>query len=329
MNWKNKRILVTGAGGFIASHLIEKLVGLNAQVSAFVRYNSRNDYGLLEYLPEETRKKITVIAGDLRDYGAIYDAAQQKEIIFHLAALIAIPYSYVHPKEVIETNILGTYNVLDAAKRLKIKRIIHTSTSEVYGTAIKVPISENHPLQGQSPYSASKIGADKIAESFHCSFGVPVVTVRPFNTYGPRQSARAIIPTIITQALRSNTIRLGSLSPRRDFTFVSDTVEGFVKAAESDALIGKVANLGSGTEISIGNLVKMVARILNKKISVTAQQQRLRPEKSEVMRLLADTSKMKKLTGWQSKVSLEKGLKETIAWIKSHPEFYKRNMYLF
>lgn len=327
MNLKNKEILVTGAGGFIASHLIEELIYLGAKPKAFVRYNSRNDFGLIENLPLETKGKIEVVAGDLRDYDAVYDAMNGCEIVFHLAALIAIPYSYVHPKEVIETNIMGTYNVLNAAKRLKVKKIVHTSTSEVYGTAIKVPISEDHPLQGQSPYSASKIGADKIAESFYCSFGLPVATIRPFNTYGPRQSARAIIPTIITQILKNKTIHLGSLSPKRDLTYVNDTVDGFVAVAMSSKSIGEVINIGSGHEISINDLTQKIAFLMKREIKIVCQSKRKRPAKSEVERLLADNSKAKRLLGWEPKYSLEKGLKETIEWINCNLDRYKTDVY--
>lgn len=327
MNLKNKKVLVTGAGGFIASHLLEKLVEMGAEVKAFTRYNSRNDYGLIEILPDDVKKKIWVIPGDLRDYDAVYEAMRGCEIVFHLAALIAIPYSYVHPGEVIETNVIGTFNVLNAARRLKVKKIVHTSTSEVYGTAIKVPISEDHPLQGQSPYSASKIGADKIAESFFRSFNLPVATIRPFNTYGPRQSARAVIPTIITQALKGNIIQLGSLHPTRDMNYVKDTVNGFVKIAESEKSVGQEINIGSGREISIGDLVEKISGFLGKKIKVVSKDSRKRPKKSEVERLLADNSKAKKLLGWKPQYTLEEGLKETINWIEHNLDFYKSDIY--
>lgn len=329
MDWKRKRVFVTGAGGFIASHLLETLIRLEARVKAFVRYNSKNDFGLIEQLPLQTRNKIEVIAGDLRDYDAVYDTMQNTDIVFHLAALISIPYSYVHPKEVIETNIMGTYNVLNAAKRLRIKKLIHTSTSEVYGSALKVPIVENHPLQGQSPYSASKIGADKIAESFYCSYGLPVVTIRPFNTFGPRQSARAVIPAIITQALQSNSIRLGSLFPKRDFTYVQDTVDAFIGAAESPKSIGETIHIGSGREVSIGELVRIIAKLLGKKITVITDKKRVRPHKSEVQRLIASTKKAKELLGWTPNIKLEDGLHKTIEWLKDSRSFVKSRTYIF
>ncbi|MBN1384699.1 MAG: GDP-mannose 4,6-dehydratase [Elusimicrobia bacterium] len=327
MEWKKKRVLITGSGGFIASHLLERLVGLHASVNAFVRYNSRNDCGLIEHLPPVVKKSINIIAGDLRDYDAVYDAMKGCDTVFHLAALIAIPYSYVHPREVIETNIMGTYNVLNAARRLKVKKVVHTSTSEVYGTAVKVPISEDHPLQGQSPYSASKIGADKIAESFYCSFGLPVATIRPFNTYGPGQSARAIVPTIITQALKNNVVYLGSLTPKRDLTYVTDTVEGFIKVSESEKVIGEVINIGSGSEIAIGDLAKKVVGLLDKNIKIVLEKKRIRPKNSEVERLLADNKKAKKLLGWTPKVSLEQGLEETIKWFRDNLKSYKTDIY--
>lgn len=327
MDWHNKKVLVTGAGGFIGSHLLERLNGLGADVRAFVRYNSRNDFGLIEDLPKSVQEKLEVTAGDLRDSDAVYDSAKDIDIIFHLGALISIPYSYVHPREAIETNVIGTYNVLNAARRHKVEKIVHTSTSEVYGTAVEVPISEEHPLQGQSPYSASKIGADKIAESFFCAYETPVTTIRPFNTYGPRQSARAVIPTIITQALEGDVVRLGSLRPTRDLTFVKDTVEGFIKVAESKESVGEVINLGSGFEISIGDLTSKISSILEKKVKIISEESRVRPKDSEVERLLADNSKARRLLGWSPQVSLEAGLKETIAWMGNNLEAYKTGIY--
>jgi NAD dependent epimerase/dehydratase len=327
MHWENKKVLVTGAGGFIASHLLEKLVGSGAKVNAFVRYNSRNDFGFIDTMSDQVKRKLDVIAGDLRDPDAVFEAMRGCEIVFHLAALIAIPYSYVHPGEVIETNVIGTYNVLNAARKLKVKKIVHTSTSEVYGTALKVPISEDHPLQGQSPYSASKIGADKIAESFHKSFDLPVATIRPFNTYGPRQSARAVIPTIITQALKGGVVQLGSLHPTRDMNYVKDTVNGFIKVAESNRSIGQEINIGSGREISIGDLVDKIAGLMGKKIKVITKDDRKRPKNSEVERLLADNSKARKLLGWRPLYSLEQGLEETIEWIKNNLDYYKSDIY--
>lgn len=328
MDWNEKHVLVTGAGGFIGSHLAERLVALGAKIRAFVRYNSRNDRGLIEILPSPVKKELEVIMADLRDPEAVQNAVQNIDIIFHLGALIAIPYSYVHPREVVETNIMGTLNILNTMKRHHIEKLIHTSTSEVYGTAQYVPIDEKHPLQGQSPYSASKIGADKIAESYFRSFNVPVATVRPFNTYGPRQSARAVIPTIISQALTKNEISLGSLFPTRDFTYVEDIVDGFIMAAESDKSIGEVINLGSGFEISIGDLAQKILHLLKKDIKIDSESERVRPAKSEVERLIADVSKAKKLLGWESKVSLDEGLQLTIEWFKENIALYTTDRYV-
>ena len=328
MNWKEKHVLITGAGGFIGSHLTAKLVRLGAKVRAFVRYNSRNDPGLIEILPSPVKNELEVIMADLRDPEAVQGAAENIDIVFHLGALIAIPYSYVHPREVVETNIMGTLNILNVAKRYQIKKIIHTSTSEVYGTAQYVPIDEKHPLQGQSPYSASKIGADKIVESYFRSFDIPVATVRPFNTYGPRQSARAVIPTIISQALTKDKISLGSLFPTRDLSYVEDIVDGFIKAAQSDKSIGEVINLGSGFEISIGDLAQKILNLLKKDIKIVSASNRVRPTKSEVERLIADVSKAKKLIGWESKVSLDEGLQHTIEWFRENIGLYRTEKYV-
>lgn len=328
MEWKNKKVLVTGAGGFIGSHLVERLVELGANVHAFVRYNSRNDWGMIELFPEETKKKIKIIAGDVRDIDAVHGAAKDIDIIFHLAAVIPIPYSYIHPREIIETNVIGTLNVLVAAKKNKIKRIIHTSTSEVYGTALYTPIDEKHPLQAQSPYSASKIAADKIAESFYLSYNLPVTIIRPFNTYGPRQSARAIIPTIITQALTKEEVFIGSRHPTRDLTYVSDTVEGFIKLAESDdKILGEVINIGSNFEISIGELASKIVSLTGKNVKILFDESRVRPEKSEVERLRADNMKALNLLNWEPKVSLDNGLKRTIDWISKNLHMYKPDIY--
>lgn len=327
MNWPKHKVLITGAGGFIGSHLTEKLVQIGTQVKAFVRYNSRNNYGMLELLPKETKEKIEIITGDLRDPYTMQEIMRDIDIVFHLGALIAIPYSYVRPSEVVETNIMGTLNVLQAAKTHKVKKVVHTSTSEVYGTAQYVPIDEKHPLQGQSPYSASKIGADKIAESFHHSYNLPIATIRPFNTYGPRQSARAVIPTIICQALANDTVYLGSLHPTRDLTYVEDTAEAFLKVAESDKSVGEVINIGSNFEISIADLVNKIAGILGKKIKIDCESARVRPQDSEVERLWADNSKAKKLINWEPKVLLDEGLKRTIEWINNNAELYKANIY--
>jgi len=323
-------VLVTGAGGFIGSHLVERLLTEGHQVRAFVRYNSRGDRGLLGLLPAELTAGLEVVAGDLRDPEAVHAAMRGVEMVFHLGALIAIPYSYQHPREVVETNVLGTLNILQAARDLGTRRVIHTSTSEVYGTAQRVPIDETHPLQGQSPYSASKIGADKIAESFFRSFDVPVVTIRPFNTYGPRQSARAVIPTIIIQLLTQEELRLGALNPTRDLTYVTDTVDGFVKAAAAgDEVLGEAVNLGTGEEISIGDLARLLMQMVGREVPLITESQRLRPGKSEVERLLSDNSKARRLLGWQPQVPLTEGLARTVEWVRSHldrfrPEEYTR-----
>ena len=321
-------VLVTGAGGFIGSPLVERLVELGASVRAFVRYNSRNHRGLLELVPHDVLDSVEVVYGDLRDPYAVRDACLGVKIIFHLGALIAIPYSYLHPYEVVETNVLGTLNVLMAARDLEVERVVHTSTSEVYGTAQYVPIDEEHPLHGQSPYSASKIGADKLAESFHRSFGLPVCILRPFNTYGPRQSARAVIPTIIVQALTQDEVRLGNLSPRRDLTYVSDTVEGFIKTALADeGVLGKEINLGTSSDVSIGELAQKIFELLGRSPKIVTEANRLRPERSEVYRLLSDNRQAKEILDWSPKVSLEEGLRRTIAWIREHINLYRPEEY--
>jgi dTDP-glucose 4,6-dehydratase len=325
MTWKRQRVLVTGASGFIGSHLTERLVESGATVRAFVQYNGRGDEGWLTTSP--VRGDIEVVAGDVRDRESVSAAMKDVDLVFHLAALIAIPYSYQCPQSYVDTNIGGTLNVLMAARALGTPKVIHTSTSEVYGTARYVPIDENHPLQGQSPYSASKIAADKLAEAFHLSFGVPVVTVRPFNTFGPRQSARAIIPTIVTQALRSDRIRLGHLDPTRDFNYVSNTVDGFVRAAEVPGAIGHVINLGSGAEISIGDLAALIRALTNREFHIEADPARLRPPASEVDRLLADRTRAQQLLGWQPAVSLRDGLIKTISWIREHSDRFQPEQY--
>ena len=327
MNWNKKSVLVTGAGGFIGSHLTERMVELGANVKAFVRYNSRNDWGLLELLPKDNLDEIEVIMGDLKDADAIRHAAKGVDIIFHLGSLIAIPYSYLHPRETIETNILGALNVLTAAKENNIEKIVHTSTSEVYGTARYVPIDEEHPLQGQSPYSASKIGADKIAESFYRSFDVPVAIIRPFNTYGPRQSARAVIPTIITQVLTKEKMFLGSLYPTRDYTYVKDVVEGFIKVAESPKSVGEVINIGSNFEISIGDLANKIFSLVGKNVEIITDPARVRPQDSEVERLWCDNAKAKRLLEWEPTTSLDESLKKTIEWISANIQLYKPELY--
>lgn len=325
--WHEKRVLVTGAGGFIGSHLVETLVNKDANVRAFVRYNSRGDPGLLSLLPEETFEKIGTIAGDLRDLSALNSAMQDVEIVFHLGALIAIPYSYLHPAEVVESNVIGTLNVLLAGWEHGVKRIVHTSTSEVYGTALKVPIDETHPLQGQSPYSASKIGADKLVESFYCAYDLPVVTLRPFNTYGPRQSARAVIPTIISQALTQDVIYLGNLDARRDLTYITDTIDGLLSAAQTPGIEGETLNLGTGIEISIGELADKIISLIGKPIEIRVDPTRMRPDKSEVQRLLSDNSHARERLGWTPKVNLREGLTRTIEWISTHLHLYRPKQY--
>jgi dTDP-glucose 4,6-dehydratase len=326
-HWAGRRVLVTGAGGFIASHLVEALVGAGAQVRAFVRYNSRGDPGLLALLPPETFNQVEVIAGDLRDLPAVTAAMRGMQVVMHLGALIAIPYSYAHPAEVVESNILGTLNVLLAGRETGVERIVHTSTSVVYGTALRVPIDESHPLQGQSPYSASKIGADKLAESFYRSFDLPVVTLRPFNTYGPRQSARAVIPTIITQALTGSVVRLGNLDARRDLTYVTDTAVGFLRAGEVPGVEGETFNLGAGSEVRIGELAEEIIAMTGRPVEIVLDSARLRPEKSEVQRLLSDNRLARERLGWTPQLSLHTGLRRTIDWISAHLDRYRPSQY--
>lgn len=325
----NKKVLVTGAGGFIGSHLVERLVQEGAQVRAFVRYNSRADIGLLRMAKPEIRSSIEIIGGDLRDEHAVQKAVKDCQIVLHLGALISIPYSYYHPVEVAQTNLIGTLNVLMACREYGVERLVHTSTSEVYGTARQTPISEAHPLQGQSPYSASKIGADKLAESFYCAFGLPVVTIRPFNTYGPRQSARAVIPTVITQALTQPTIKLGNVNTTRDFTYVQDTVNGFLLAAQTKGVEGKTINLGTGSEIRIGDLVEKIIAKVNRPVQIQVDEERLRPEASEVYRLISDNSQARAALGWQPQTDLESGLDQTIEWIRQHLDLYRIGVYEF
>ncbi len=327
MTWEGKRVLVTGAGGFIGSHLVETLAREGAQVTAFVRYNSRNDPGLLRFVDPAVLGGVNLCFGDLRDFQAVRSAMEGIHTVFHLGALIGIPYSYVYPGDVAQTNVLGTLNVLMAAREAHVERIVHTSTSEVYGTACYVPMDEAHPLQAQSPYAASKIGADKLAESFYRSYALPVVTVRPFNTYGPRQSARAVIPTMIVQMLTKTTVRLGSVHPRRDFNFVSDTVAGFLAAATYDGAVGEVINIGSGREISIGDLVSLIHTIVGRPVTVEVDPERVRSATSEVERLLADNRKARALLGWSPQVSLEEGLRRTIDWIAAHQDLYQAERY--
>jgi dTDP-glucose 4,6-dehydratase len=326
-DWQGKTIFVTGAGGFIGSHLVEALVRRGSRVKAFVRYNSRGDPGLLAQLPAEILSQVEIAAGDLRDLAAVTALMRDIDTVFHLGALIAIPYSYQNPAEVVETNVLGTLNVLLAGREMGVRRILHTSTSEVYGTARRVPIDEDHPLQGQSPYSASKIGADKLAESFYRAYDLPVVTVRPFNTYGPRQSARAVIPTMITQALTQTIMRLGNLEARRDLTYVSDSVAGFLCAAETPGIEGETFNLGSGNEIRIADLANEIIALVEKTVEIQVDPDRLRPARSEVQRLLSDNRLARQRLGWSPSVDLHTGLARTVEWIRDHLHLYQPKRY--
>ncbi|MCR0523032.1 NAD-dependent 4,6-dehydratase LegB [[Clostridium] innocuum] len=322
------KVLVTGADGFIGSHLTERLLEKGYEVRAFIYYNSFNNWGWLETLSKENLNKIEIFAGDIRDPNGVREAMKDIDIVYHLAALIAIPFSYHSPDSYVDTNIKGTLNVLQAARDLGTKRILVTSTSEVYGTAKYVPIDENHPYQGQSPYSASKIGADRIAESFYRSFNLPLTIVRPFNTYGPRQSARAVIPTIITQLLAGKeVIKLGSLTPTRDFNFVKDTVNGFISIAESDKTIGEEINIATQHEISIGQLAEELIKQINPNAKIVCEEERLRPKKSEVNRLLGSNEKIKRLTNWKPIYTFEEGLAETIEFFKNNLDRYKIDIY--
>ena len=331
---KNKRILITGADGFIGSHLTEALIRQGHNVRAFMLYNSFNSWGWLDHCGEDVKGKFEVFSGDIRDPHGVKEAMKNCDAVLHLAALIAIPYSYHSPDTYVDTNIKGTLNVLQAARELGVQRVIHTSTSEVYGTARFVPITEEHPLQGQSPYSATKIAADQLVYSFYASFGLPVVIVRPFNTYGPRQSARAVIPTIITQiASGQRQIKLGAVSPTRDFSYVQDTVAGFIAALNSEQGLGEVVNFGSNFEISIGDTARLIAETMNIEIEIITDETRLRPENSEVERLWADNTKASQLFGWQpsygSREGFKRGLTETAAWFKNPANLagYKADRY--
>ena len=321
---KSKKIVVTGSGGFIGSHLVEELLLQGAEVTAFVRYNSKSDFG---FIKDINSKNLNIYQGDLRDLDSVNKALIGQDIVFHLGASVGIPYSYENPWDAFETNVRGTLNVLTAVKNHGLERMIHTSTSETYGSAQYTPMDELHPLRGQSPYSASKIAADKLVESFWLSFDTPVSTVRPFNTYGPRQSARAIIPAIINQALTKDKISLGSLDPKRDLTFVKDTVRGFISVANSSDTIGEVVNLGSGSDITIGDLAKKIIKIIDSDLEIEFDSRRERPEKSEVMHLCGDTSKVFKLTGWKPEVTIDDGLELTIDWIKSNLSFFQSERY--
>jgi dTDP-glucose 4,6-dehydratase len=328
MNWSGKKAVVTGSDGFIGSHLVERLVELGAEVRALVLYNSFNSWGWLDTIERKKLENTEVVAGDIRDLHRVREVVRDADMVFHLAALIAIPYSYHAPDSYIETNVRGTANVLQAARDASVKHVLHTSTSEVYGTAQFVPITEEHPLVGQSPYSASKIAADQFAVSFQRSFDLPVTIVRPFNTYGPRQSARAVIPAIISQALAGKKlIHVGNVHPTRDFTYVSDTVEGFIKTAEHTGSIGKTLNLGSNCEISIGALAEKIGNLMNNSFELAFDETRARPEKSEVDRLWSDNSRAKEIIKWEPVVSLEKGLALTIEWFRENRHLYKEHLY--
>jgi len=326
--WRDRQVLVTGAGGFIASHLTEALITRGARVRAVVRYNSRNSWGHLQGLSEAQRQRCEVILGNVADAFAPREWVKGCEYVFHLAALIAVPYSYRSPASYEEVNVRGTLNLLEACRAEPIKALIHTSTSEVYGTALEIPIRESHPLQGQSPYAASKIAADKFAESYARSFGVPVVIARPFNTFGPRQSARAIIPTIITQALAGTTIVLGAQEPVRDFTYVDDTVSGLLALAQCEGAVGKVVNLGTGSGVSIGDLAKRIVRLVGGAKKIKTDRRRFRPPGSEVMRLICDASLARHLAGWRPEIPLDDGLQLTIKWIGHHLAEYRTDRYV-
>lgn len=325
VNWSGKSVLVTGADGFIGSHLVEKLAQRGAKTRALVYYNAFGGRGWLDGLG--CRDRVEVVAGDVGDRDSVGRAMQGAEVVFHLAALVGIPYSYQAPESYVRTNVQGTLHVLQAAHGLGLERVIHASTSEVYGTARYVPMDENHPLQAQSPYAATKIGADKLVEAFHRSFNLPAVIVRPFNTFGPRQSARAVVPAIITQCLAGSTLCLGNLHPTRDLNYVGDITEGFLMAAASDKAVGKTINLGSGSEISIGELARLIAKLMHKEMKVSLDAERLRPAESEVERLLADSALARDLLGWQPRVSLEEGLRISIDWFEKNLGTYRTGIY--
>lgn len=327
MNWKNKNVLVTGSEGFIGSHLVEALIKLGADVTALVKNNFQQNLGFIDEFKPEIIKKIKIRFADLNDSEAVKNAARGNKIVFNLAAEISVPYSYENPRTFLNTNVIGTFNILNACRELKVEKFIQMSTSEVYGSPDKIPISEGQQLKGQSPYSASKIAAEKLVESFHCSYGLPTVIVRAFNTYGPRQSARAVIPTIITQALFRKKIFIGNPKPTRDFNFVTDIVSGLIMAAECHELEGEVVNVGTGKEISVEELLKKIILLTNSKAKPAKEAKRFRPQKSEVMRLCADNTRMKKYTGWQPLTDLDSGLKRTIEWIRNNTKNFKIDEY--
>ena len=323
-----RSVLVTGAGGFIGGHVVERLVNDGARVRALCRYNSRNERGTLDWLAPEVTADVEVILGELRDVESVSDAVAGMDVVIHLGAQIAIPYSYVNPRDFIEVNVLGTLNVAEAARRHSVARVVHTSTSEVYGSAQTVPMTETHPLEPQSPYAASKLAADKLIDSYHRSFDLPACVVRPFNTYGPRQSARAIIPTIISQALAGSTLRLGSLTPRRDLTFVADTAAGFVAAATAEDAVGRTIQLGANHDVSVGDLVRLVGEVLGRELTVETDSRRVRPEASEVVRLISGPFLAEEVLGWRAEVPLHEGLAQTIAWMERNAERYRASDYV-
>lgn len=325
--WNNTNVLVTGAGGFIGSHLVEGLYRTGADVTAFVRYNSRSDWGMIHAIDPDIQENITVCMGDITDSKTLRAAMHDIDRVYHLAALNGIPYSYEAPESYIHSNIIGTHEVLKACMETGVERVIHTSTSEVYGTARYVPIDENHPLCGQSPYSASKIAADKLAESYYHAFSLPVTTIRPFNTYGPRQSARAIIPTVISQALAGDTVRIGSRDPVRDLTYIDDTIRGFIKIGETDAACGKTINIGYGSGITIGDLTEKIVGLVNPKATIVSEECRIRPPASEVMALICDNSLAGEVLGWKPEVDLTTGLSRTIAWVRLNLGMFKTDRY--
>lgn len=324
---KGKKVFVTGAGGFVGSHLVEELVEIGARVRALAHYNSRNDWGMLEDLDQCVFREVEVVTGDIRDGEAVKWMIKGQDVVFHLAALIGIPYSYVNPRDVIETNIAGCLNLLLAALDSNIEKLVHTSTSEVYGTAKYIPMDEKHPLNPQSPYAASKVSADQLALSFYRSFSLPIGIIRPFNIYGPRQSARAVIPNMMIQGLKGSRLKLGSTFPTRDLTYVKDAVRGFISFAKSDKTIGEVVNLGSGYGVSISGLLDLIGRKLKKDLKAKPDKKRVRPQKSEVDRLVADTSKARKLFRWNPQTELESGIEKTIDWFKQNSWRYKKEIY--
>ena len=326
--WSKKKVVVTGAGGFIGSHLVDALVAAGAATTAVVRYNSGSLIGNRAFMDAETRKTMRVVSGNIEDSDFVYQTIKGHDIVFHLAALIAIPYSYEAPRSYVRTNVEGTLNVLEAARHYDVARVVHTSTSEVYGTALKTPIDESHPLQGQSPYSASKIAADKLAESYYRSFATPVMTLRPFNTFGPRQSARAFIPTIISQALDCDEVRLGALTPERDMTYVSDTVAGFMAAATAPGIEGMTINLGTGETYSVGWFAKRILNLMTVDKPIIQEEERLRPTQSEVMKLVSDNTRARDIMGWSPKVSLDDGLRRAIEFVRKYRSFYQTDGYV-